>query len=200
MPVQLVNYINEYGYLILFALVFIQEIGVPTFPNEIVLYYFGYLCSQKIFSVFIAIAVAISADFIGATLLYTTFYFLGSSILKLKIPFIKIPLHKIEKLQTKSLHSHRQTIFLSRVTPFIRGYVSVFAGLSQLSYKFYGWQVLLSASLFSGGLIVLGWATGKYFTNIFSLNIESNQLPQIVFVGIAIFVLAKWLIKKYRRV
>jgi membrane protein DedA with SNARE-associated domain len=41
-------YIIKYGYIALFSLVFLQEIGVPNnVPNELVLLFSGYLTGVK---------------------------------------------------------------------------------------------------------------------------------------------------------
>ncbi|MCX6740828.1 MAG: hypothetical protein NTY61_00295 [Candidatus Parcubacteria bacterium] len=44
MPHSLAVFITHYGYLAIFFLVFLQEIGVPNpVPNELVLLFSGYL-------------------------------------------------------------------------------------------------------------------------------------------------------------
>ena len=46
MPPTFSAYIIKYGYLAIFSLVFLQEIGVPNpVPNELVLLFSGYLTS-----------------------------------------------------------------------------------------------------------------------------------------------------------
>ncbi len=44
MPEDVVYYVTRYGYLAIFILVFLQEIGMPNpFPNELLLIFSGYL-------------------------------------------------------------------------------------------------------------------------------------------------------------
>jgi len=46
MSLTLSAYILKYGYIAIFSLVFLQEIGVPNpVPNEVVLLFSGYLSS-----------------------------------------------------------------------------------------------------------------------------------------------------------
>jgi membrane protein DedA with SNARE-associated domain len=46
MPPELILYITKYGYIAIFVLIFLQEIGAPNpIPNEFVLLYSGYLKS-----------------------------------------------------------------------------------------------------------------------------------------------------------
>ena len=49
MPEEVVYYITGYGYLAIFILVFLQEIGMPNpFPNELLLIFSGYLSFRGI--------------------------------------------------------------------------------------------------------------------------------------------------------
>ena len=69
-------FIINYGYLAIFALVFLQEVGIPNpVPNELVLIFSGYLAFKGILYLPLVILAAVSADFIGTNILYFTFYF-----------------------------------------------------------------------------------------------------------------------------
>ncbi len=199
MPEDLVNYINQYGYLLLFALVFLQEIGVPSFPNEIVLYYFGYLSSQNNFSLILVLFIAIAADIIGTSLLYSVFHFFGKSLIKFKPSWLKISKEKIQSIQVKIISRKSRTILFLRITPFIRGYVSVFAGIMHFPFKMYFNQVVLSAILWTGGWVVLGWITNKYFKNIFTFINGTYAVKIFIVVVFIAFFLSKYTIKFFAK-
>jgi membrane protein DedA with SNARE-associated domain len=83
MPPELAYYIVEYGYLIIFGLVFFQELGVPNpIPNELVLLFAGYLASIGTLDFVWLIVTVVAADFIGTAILYSVFYYYGKRILK----------------------------------------------------------------------------------------------------------------------
>jgi hypothetical protein len=163
MPQQLVDYINLYGYSILFLLVFLQEIGVPSFPNEITLYYFGYLASKDNFSLTLVLLVAILADILGAFLIYISFYFFGHTFRKYKPSWLKISSKKMASVKSKMINSSNSDLLLFRLTPFVRGYVSVIAGIIHLPSKKYSKAIIISSFLWTGGWIIFGFITSQYF-------------------------------------
>ncbi len=179
MPQQLIDYINQYGYAILFLLVFLQEIGVPSFPNEITLYYFGYLTSQNNFSLTLVLLIAIQAEIFGASLVYFGFYFFGSTLKKYRPSWLKISSKKINSLKLKMINSSHKSLLLFRLTPFIRGYVSVLAGIIHLSQKKYLKVIIISSFLWTGGWILLGAITSEYF-KIFVDNFKSIYAVVII--------------------
>ena len=71
-----------------------------------------------------------------------------------------------------------KSILILRVTPFVRGYVSVLAGIIHLPFKTYIKQVILSAILWTGGWIILGAMTSKYFKIFLA---DFNSLYVVVF-------------------
>lgn len=196
MPHELLDSINKYGYLVLFFLVFIQEIGVPTFPNEITLCYFGYLCSQNLYSLSQSILIAVSADVLGTLLLYSVFFFFSKQIFHSEKKWIKKILLKIESVQHKRRYRSNFSFFIGRLTPFVRGYVSVFAGITQLPIKIYFLQVLVSALLFTGGLITVGFCFANHIQKfLLTAQLSYSQFKIILFVILCLFVV-KWFFKK----
>jgi len=177
MPQQLVDYINQYGYSILFLLVFLQEIGVPSFPNEITLYYFGYLASKDNFSLTLVLLIAILADVLGAFLIYASFYFFGHTLRKYKPTWLKISSKKISRIKVNMVNSSNKDLLLFRLTPFVRGYVSVIAGIIHLPFKKYSKAIIMSSFLWTGGWIILGFITSQYFQ--FFINSINHKYAMI---------------------
>jgi membrane protein DedA with SNARE-associated domain len=190
MPQQLVDYINQYGYAILFLLVFLQEIGVPSFPNEITLYYFGYLASKNNFSLTLVLLIAILADILGAFLIYFSFYFFGQTLKKYKPTWLKISSKNIASIKSKMINSSNKDLLLIRLTPFVRGYISVIAGIIHLPSKKYSKAIVISSFLWTGGWIILGFITSQYFQ--FFINSINHKYAMIFILLIFIF---PWLCK-----
>jgi membrane protein DedA with SNARE-associated domain len=72
----LLGFVNDYGYLAVFLLVFLQEIGIPNpVPNELVLLFAGALTSVGGLSVWLMFFTAVAADVIGTTIVFSVFYF-----------------------------------------------------------------------------------------------------------------------------
>ena len=167
MPSEIVYYITRYGYLAIFILIFLQEIGMPNpIPNELVLLFSGYLIYSGVFKFYNVVLVALLADFTGTNMLYFTFKGFGSQILKKKPRWIPISQHKIESLTRGISQGGALNIFVCRLTPFIRGYTSVIAGLIQVRTLQFLLIAFLSASLWASAYIITGWCLGPWWKQL----------------------------------
>ena len=178
MPHEIINFITQYGYLAIFALVFLQEIGIPTIvPNEFVLVFSGYLTIDGTLSLPLVLTAAILGDFIGTTVLFYVFYFFGKKIIEKKPRWIPINAEKIERLGQIITKKKKWGMFLCRLIPFIRGYASVAAGILQLKPRVFLTMVALSAIVWSGGYVLVG-----------KLSYKSWYIVMSGFVGIGMWI------------
>src|SRR2546427_9136856 len=155
-------YIIKYGYMAIFSLVFLQEIGVPNpVPNELVLLFSGYLASIGKLDFVIVLITVITADTVGSSLLYIIFYYIGQCVL-LKWPHV-IPTSKLAYFTARVSHKDRWSIYVGRHIPFLRGYTAVAAGLLKLPPSIFLPAVLLSALTWSGGYVIAGKFLGHEY-------------------------------------
>ncbi|MCL4405037.1 MAG: DedA family protein [Patescibacteria group bacterium] len=167
MPPELTHYITSYGYLAIFSLIFIQELGVPNpVPNEFILLFGGYLTSVGTLSLPLTFLSAVSADFIGTSILFTIFYFFGKVIIKKKPRWIPIRAEHIERMTEKIAEKDWWGIYLGRLIPYVRGYTSVAAGLLNVRPHVFEMAVALSAITWSGGYVLAGHFMGGYWGKI----------------------------------
>jgi len=191
MPADLVAYISQYGYLTIFVLVFLQEIGVPNpVPNELVLLFSGYLTSIGELTLFGVLTTVILADFIGTALLYFVFYNIGHHILKKERRFI--PREKINRVLEKLKKRGQWGIYLGRLIPYLRGYTSVAAGLLRIEPQRYLTAVFLSAITWSGGYAIAGRLLGaRYESVIQHVGIGNILIGAIILLLIIVFVIPR---------
>ena len=160
-------YIIKYGYLAIFALVFLQEIGVPNpVPNELVLLFSGYLTSIGKLDFTTVLITVITADVIGSSVLYMTFYYCGQRLLQ-RWPRI-VPTSQLAYLTARVSHKDRWSIYVGRHIPFLRGYTAAAAGLLKISPPIFLPAVLLSALTWSGGYVTAGKLLGHEYVNVVS--------------------------------
>ncbi|MDD5431226.1 MAG: DedA family protein [Candidatus Pacebacteria bacterium] len=197
MPEQLASYITDYGYLAIFSLVFLQEIGIPNpVPNELVLLFSGYLASVGTLSFPLVFLSAVSADFIGTTVLFFAFYFFGEYILDHKPKWLPISHAQIAKLGEKIAENDKFEIYLGRLIPYIRGYVSVAAGLLEVKPKAFLISVVASAVTWSGGYVILGKILGPYWEKVAEKAGWVQSAIFLVVVAVAVIILIKYLHKR----
>ena len=184
MPPELANYIIHYGYLTIFILVFVQELGIPNpVPNELILLFTGYLASTGKLNLFLAILTVVFADFIGTSILFFIFYFLDKYIFAKKRKWLAM--HKIEKLLKRVAEKGLWGIYVGRLIPYLRGYTSIAAGLLRIKPKNFLPIVFLSALTWSGGYVIIGRLLGKEYESL-TKYLNSWEIP---LAGIILFVL-----------
>ena len=157
MSTQLTNYIFAYGYLAIFFVILLLELGIPGLPNELILLSFGYISRQADLFYPFVISIAIIADIIGSFLLYLLFYYGGVWLARIKPKCLSRPLQKISLLKQRITAHKGRNIFIAKITPLVRGYVPVVAGLLHVQPVLYGRIIIVTAIIWSGGWITAGW-------------------------------------------
>ena len=191
----LLGFVSDYGYLAVFLLVFLQEIGVPNpVPNELVLLFAGALTSIGDLSIWLMFLTAVAADIIGTTLLFSVFYFFEHKIMEKVRKWEKIN-QKLDAIKAKILERGKPAIFLGRMMPFVRGYVSVAAGILNIPYKTFLPMVIFPAIIWTGGYVTLGHFLGKRWETV------ANFIEQYQWMLLAalILVAAIWIYLKRKK-
>jgi len=184
---ELAFYLAKYGYYAIFLLVFIQELGIPNpITNELVLIFCGYLSYTGTLSFYKVILVAISADFIGTSILFFIFFSFSKWLTDHSPKWLPLNGETIEKLKTRLLRRGNRSVFIGRLTPFLRGYVSVAAGMLHVKPQTFLGTVIISAVTWSGGLVLLGRLIGPYWNQMIK---ESGLISNIVLIVVLIIVI-----------
>jgi len=184
---QLVLHISQYGYLAIFVLIFLQEVGVPNpIPNELVLLFSGYLSFTGTLNPTLVILCAIAGDLLGSTILFVAFYFFGKFILNRKPQWIPLPRKRLERVYKKIRASGQSGIFIGRLTPFIKGYVSVLSGFMRIAPAKYAITLLLTSSIWALAYVSCGYLAGPYW----ELITRNSHTIQYFVLSIAAAVIA----------
>jgi len=184
MPEEVVYYVTRYGYLAIFILVFLQEIGMPNpFPNELLLIFSGYLSFKGLLYIPFVILTAIFADFIGTNILYVLFYSTGTYIMQKKPKWFPLSDRMIGKLSTKISKGGQLSIFIFRLTPFTRGYTSVITGLLQVKPRIFLPLALISGITWATVYVVIGYYIGPFW-DLFAGNIGSFKYIMLAVLAV----------------
>jgi membrane protein DedA with SNARE-associated domain len=192
MSAEVSNYIAQYGYFAIFGLIFIQEIGIPNpIQNELVLLFSRYLTFTRVLSLPLVLFTALTADTTGAVLLYFLFFYFGSFILSHKPAWLPISESKINNLSKKISASGLPAIFIGRITPFIRGYVSVISGLIHIGPKRYLPLVLVTAIIVCCSYILAGRLLGPHWSIVMSPIIKMRYYLACGGILVLLFVVVR---------
>jgi membrane protein DedA with SNARE-associated domain len=165
MSSELLFYVTKYSYGAIFVLVLLQELGVPNpVTNEFVLLFSGYLAFSGVLNFWLVFWTAVSADCIGTTILYAVFYLFGQYILGRRPRWF--PSAQIDRIAHAISERQRWGIYVGRLMPFLRGYVSVAAGILAIRPKTFIPVVIVSAITWSGGYVIAGRLLGPYWAQV----------------------------------
>jgi membrane protein DedA with SNARE-associated domain len=193
-------YITKYGYLAIFLLVLLQELGVPNpVTNEFVLLFSGYLAFSGVLNLWLVFLTAVSADCIGTTILYAVFYLFGGYIMGHRPRWCPISPARIERIAHTISKRQQWGIYVGRLIPFLRGYASVAAGVLQIRPKIFIPAVIISAITWSGGYVVAGNLLGAQWQRLATKigGIESIVLLATVIVTVTL--LRRTVVRKRRQ-
>ena len=186
MPGELAAYIIKHGYAVIFLLIFLAEIGIPNpVSSELILIFVGTLTATGTLSLLPAFVTAVSADFIGTTILYFVMYFFGAMLKK----YSWFPHARVEALSKRVSKNGKWGIYVGRLIPYVRGYVSVAAGILQIPPLEFMSVVIFSALTASGGYVLIGHFIGPHLANI-ELELGLSQTGFIILVLIIIAIVA----------
>ena len=167
MSAEVALYITRYGYLAIFFLVLLQELGVPNpVTNEFVLLFSGYLAFSGVLNFWLVLLTAVAADCIGTTILYAVFYQFGEAILVRRPRWLPIRPEHLERIARSISERHWWGIYAGRMIPFLRGYVSVAAGILPIQPRIFVPAVMVSAITWSGGYVIAGRLLGPYWKDL----------------------------------
>lgn len=126
-------YIHTYGLIVLF-LVVVGEYCIPGIPTGIVMPAAGIVAGQAHKGLIEVMLISLIAGVVGSIILYLVGYFLGTTLLeKLKIKHPKIE-RGIEKTQQVMEEHSFVGIFICRLIPIVRTYVSLICGTVKVNF------------------------------------------------------------------
>lgn len=126
-------YIHTYGLIVLF-LVVVGEYCIPGIPTGIVMPAAGIVAGQAHKGLIEVMIISLIAGIVGSIILYLVGYFLGTTLLeKLKIKHPKIE-SGIEKTQRIMEEHSFIGIFICRLIPIVRTYVSLICGTVKVNF------------------------------------------------------------------
>jgi membrane protein DedA with SNARE-associated domain len=196
MTLYLSSIITTHGYLAIFFIILLQEIGAPfPIPNVFVLLFTGVLIFMGTLKFGFVLLTVILADFIASMLLYAIFYFSGNYLFESKLKWLPIPVKTINYLKKRIVENGQSAIYIGRLLPFLRGYVSVIAGLLQIKRVVYIPIALITTSIWSLVIVTTGIVLGPVWERL-SANITNiNQIMFVISILIVMAVIIQSIIK-----
>ncbi|WML24909.1 DedA family protein [Neobacillus sp. OS1-33] len=175
----IINYINIYGYFVIFLFLFLGIIGIPA-PEESLLFLIGVLSFHHQLSSGLTMLCSSLGAFIGMQTAYSIGKYVGSPFIKKYGKYIGITDDRLEKVSRIYAKNVRKTIVFGFYLPGIRQVSPYFAGINKIPYRMFFLFSLLGTVLWTIPIIVGGYYAGKVF------HINPDYIP---YAGLVFFIL-----------
>lgn len=195
----IIEFLQEYGYISLLVLMFVENV-FPPIPSEMILTFAGFSCSMQYLNIFGVIVVSTLGAFLGSYLLF----FIGKllTIDKLK-QFIQIRFIKILGFKEKHIEQTfdwfqkygTKAIFFGRCVPVIRSLISIPAGISQMPILSFSLYTLFGTLIWNTVLVSLGYILGNQWEKVL---IYMKQYDLLVMVCVIGFIIGYIIKRKYK--
>ncbi len=185
----LLSYLDRYGCLAIFIFIFLQEVGLPNpIPNEFVLIFSGFLAYKGLLNLPLLLLAAFLGDLVASLTLFSIFFFFGKIIMNRKPKWIPLPHEKLNIILNKINKQGTAGVFLGRLTPFIKGYVSVLSGLIHFNPRKYIGILISTSIIWVFVYIMIGYFTAPY------CDFASQSNFAFLMSGIALLIIVLYII------
>ncbi|ETI65930.1 DedA family protein [Neobacillus vireti] len=177
----IVNYIENYGYAVIFLFLFFGIVGIPA-PEESLLFLIGVLSVHHRLSLELAMISSILGAFTGMLTAYSCGKYAGSPFIKKFGKYVGITSERMEKVSDKYTINARKTILLGFYLPGLRQISPYFAGITNIPFQCFFLFSLMGTLLWVIPFILAGYFAGKVF------NINPAYVPYLGIILLLIFI------------
>ena len=176
--------LNQYGYLVGFALIYIEESGPPLFiPGDAFLLYVGHRLPHNVPIFLFAWAGFVVAVTFGATNLYLVSRRYGRHLLEHRFAaLLHVTPGRLDQAEQSFRRWGAWALIFGRHIPGLRVPLTVAAGVLKLPYRIFAVSVAISSAAWAGAFLTLG----LLFGNSIERSIRSS--PWIYLVGVVVVV------------
>lgn len=157
--------VERTGYVGIFLLMTLESCGIPI-PSEAVVTFSGFLSSRGSFDFWIVIVVSTLANLVGSLIFYYIGYYYGESFLLRYGRYFHLDKDKINLVKSWFNKYGELAIFIGRVTPAVRTYISFPAGLSYMRLSCFIGYTLAGSLVWNFILAYIGYILGSRWMDI----------------------------------
>lgn len=156
MPDWLQTLLSDYGYWIVFTVIFFNNIGLPV-PGDTFLLGAGFLTAEDMFHLPVTIAVAATACFLGGDIGYWVGWRFGRKVLA-RIGFLRMTPEKIDQVELFLKRRGAKAVFFARFVALVHPVTGLLAGVGGV-----GWGPFLAYNFLGSMAYAVTYALLGYF-------------------------------------
>jgi membrane protein DedA with SNARE-associated domain len=187
----------DYGLLAIFVTMALESACIPI-PSEIVVPFGGFMAAQGEFPLWAVVVVATLANLVGSGIAYALGRYGGRAFFLRYGRYVFVSAHHLDKAEEWFDRRGEITVFLTRMMPGVRTFISVPAGIARMDLGKFFLYSFLGALPWNLALALLGYAFGENWDRLQALFGEFNR---VFYVLLALFFVAvgAWWWRKSRR-
>jgi membrane protein DedA with SNARE-associated domain len=139
-----VSIISFTGYAGVFFLMLIESCGVPM-PSEVIMPFAGFLVFKGRLIFWSVVLLGTLGNLFGSLLAYWIGYAGGRPLIEKYGKYIFISHHDLDKAHNWFTHYGEATVFLGRLLPVVRTYISFPAGVAKMDLKKFSFYTFIGA-------------------------------------------------------
>ncbi|PLS04159.1 DedA family protein [Neobacillus cucumis] len=188
---SILNYINVYGYVVIFICLFFGIVGIPA-PEESLLFLIGVLCGKHKLSLDLCMIASMLGVFTGMLSAYACGKYMGYPFIKRFGKYVGITEERWEKAVAFYSKNVMKTIMFGFYLPGLRQISPYFAGITKIPFRKFGLLSLFGAILWTIPVMSAGFFAGKIF------YINPAYIPFAGIVSFLLFLTYVWFRKRKR--
>jgi membrane protein DedA with SNARE-associated domain len=158
---NLLHLVSQHGQLALFAILFVEEAGVPLpIPGDVILVFTGVEVMRGRLPFIHAALASIGGVTLGSSLLFFICRLGGRPLVDRFGKYFFLPRERVKKLEKWFLARGRTAVLVGRFIPGIRVVLSAVAGLLELPYRLFLPQIILASFIWVIALTWFGYYLG----------------------------------------
>ena len=180
------NFIASYGLLAVFVLMVGESCGFP-FPSEVIMPTSGLLAATGHMNIVAAIFAGAAANLVGSLIAYGVAARWGEPLLLGPGRYIGIRRHHLEIADGWFQRWGLLAVFVGRVLPVIRTYISFPAGLARIDLAKFSLLTFVGAFPWCAALAIVGYALGRNYDRI-SGPVEKGAIGIALLVAVIVVI------------
>ena len=194
----LIPLLEDYGLLAIFIAMTLESTCIPI-PSEIVVPYGGLLAAQGHVQLWQVVVVATAANILGSTIAYAAGCYGGRALFLKYGRYVLIRPHHLDAADRWFERRGQITVFLTRMMPGVRTFISVPAGISRMHFGKFLVYSLLGAIPWNAALAYLGWVFGANWDTLQKYFERYNTVFYIVLAATVVLAIVLWRVRRNRQ-
>lgn len=185
-----INWINSIGYLGILLGMILESACIPI-PSEVIMPFGGYLASTGHINLIGVILIGTLGNIIGSLIAYAIGYWGGKRFIDRFGKYVLLSQKHLEAAEKWFDKRGEITVFVSRILPAIRTFISLPAGIARMSPGKFVTYTAIGSLIWSGILTYVGYLLGKNWGNIQNFLHPIAYLVAAIVLVIIVYLIVK---------